>query len=256
MIKYIIINPLPNSSLKKVQFRLELKKIDYIFIIIIIILTILSLDLLVNASHREAIENISRYPQFQDLGSGLLITFLVCMIGNLLPVPTPYTFVVCFSAQPFRELNLLIPLLVGLIASLGCLVGEMGGYLVGRGTSKLISIERSENLKRYQQYLVNHPKIAPFLIFLFGLTPLNDDMITVPLGLIKYDVKKTIFWIWFGKLGLMLIFAYNLINICIFLGGENWIFSIITLYFTVVTVYLMLRVNLVEIFQKIKEKIR
>jgi len=233
---------------------LKLKKIDIVFIILVVILTILSLDLLLNASHREAIENISRYELFHDLGSGLLITFWVCMIGNLLPVPTPYTFVVCFSAQPFREINIFIPLFVGFIASLGCLVGEMGGYLVGRGVSELISAERSENLKKYQQYLVDHPKLAPLLIFIFGLTPLNDDMITVPLGLIKYDVKKTIFWVWLGKLGLMLIFAYNLLNICIFLGGENWIFSIVTLYFTVITVYLMLRVNFVEIFNKLKKK--
>jgi len=235
---------------------LKLKKIDVVFIIILILLTIISLDLLVNSSHREAIENISRYPQFQDLSSGLLITFFVCLIGTLLPVPTPYTFVVCFSAQPFRELNVFIPLLVGFIASLGCLVGEMGGYLVGRGASEVISADRTENLKKYQQYLVDHPKIAPFLIYLFGVTPLNDDMITVPLGLIKYDVKKTIFWVWFGKIGLMLIFAYNILNICMFLGGENWIFSIVTLYFTVITVYLMLRVNIIEILQKVKEKMK
>ncbi len=236
------------------QPKLKVKKIDLILIILLIILTILSLDLLINASHREAIENISRYPQFQDLGSGLFITFLVCMIGNLLPVPTPYTFVVCFSAQPFRELNVFIPLLGGFIASLGCLVGEMGGYLVGRGASELISAQRSDTLKKYQQFLVDHPKLAPLLIYIFGLTPLNDDMITIPLGLIKYDIKKTIFWIWFGKFGLMLIFAYNILNICIFLGGENWIFSILTLYFTVITVYLMLRVNFIEIFKKFKKK--
>ena len=234
--------------------KLKLKKIDFILFILLTILTILSIDLLINTSHRDAIENISRFPQFQDLGSGLFITFLVCMIGNLLPVPTPYTFVVCFSTLPFRELNVFIPLLVGFIASLGCLVGEMGGYLVGRGTSELISTERSEKLKKYQQYLVDHPKIAPFLIYLFGLTPLNDDMITIPLGLIKYNVKKTIFWIWFGKLGLMLIFAYNIFNICMFLGGENWILSIVTLYFTVITVFLMLRVDFIEIFKKLKKK--
>jgi membrane protein YqaA with SNARE-associated domain len=233
---------------------LKLKKIDIIFIILIVFLTIISLDLLINASHREAIENISKYETFQDLGSGLLITFLVCLIGNLLPVPTPYTFVVCFSAQPFLEMNIFIPLLVGFIASLGCLVGEMGGYLVGRGASELISTERSENLKKYQQYLVDHPKLAPFLIYLFGLTPLNDDMITVPLGLIKYDVKKTIFWVWLGKLGLMLIFAYNLLNICIFLGGENWIFSIVTLFFTVIIVYLILKIDFIELFNRLKKK--
>jgi len=235
---------------------LKLKKIDVVFIIIFVLLTILSLDLLVNISHREAIENISRHPQFQDINSGLLITFWVCMVGNLLPVPTPYTFVVCFSSEPFRQLNIFVPLLVGFIASLGCLIGEMVGYFIGRGASEVISADRTKNLKKYQQYLVDHPKFAPFLIYLFGITPLNDDMITVPLGLIKYDVKKTIFWVWFGKLGLMLIFAYNILNICMFLGGENWIFSIVTLYFTVITVYLMLKVNIIEILKKFKEKLK
>ncbi len=234
--------------------KIKLKRIDLIFIILLTILTIFSLDLLINASHREIIENISSYPQFQDLGSGLLITFLVCMIGTLIPVPTPYTFVVCFSAQPFREMNILIPLLVGFIASLGCLVGEMGGYLVGRGASEFTSAERNETLKQYQQFLVDHPKIAPLLIYLFGITPLNDDMITVPLGLIKYDIKKTIFWIWFGKLGLMLIFAYNLFDICIFLGGEDWLISILTLYFIIISVYLMLKINFVELFKNFKKK--
>ncbi|MFX0040574.1 MAG: VTT domain-containing protein [Promethearchaeota archaeon] len=233
---------------------MKLKKIDIIFIILLIVLTVIAIDLLLNESHREAIENISRYEPFQDLGSGLFITFLVCLIGNLLPIPTPYTFVVCFSSQPFLQLNIFIPLLVGFIASLGCLVGEMGGYFIGRGASEIISDQRKTNLKKYQLYLVEHPKLAPFLIFLFGFTPLNDDMITIPLGLIKYDVKKTIFWVWLGKLGLMLIFAYNIINICSFLGAENWILSIVTLYFTVITVYLMLRVNLVEIFNRLKKK--
>ena len=231
---------------------MKLKKADYIFFILIIIITIISVDLLINISHREAIENISKYASFQNLGTGLLITFWVCLVGNLLPVPTPYIFVVCFSSLPFLQMDIFVPLLVGFIASLGCLIGEMGGYLIGRGAAKIISDNRMENLKNYQQYLVNHPKLAPFLIFLFGLTPLNDDMITIPLGIIKYDAKRTILFVWLGKLGLMLIFAYNVFNICQLIGGENWIFSILTLYFTVITVYVMLKVDIVKVLQKIR----
>ena len=231
---------------------MKLKKADYIFLTLILIITALSIDLLINISHREAIENISKYDTFQNLGTGLLITFWVCLVGNLLPVPTPYIFVVCFSSLPFLEMNFFVPLLIGFIASLGCLIGEMGGYLVGRGAAKIISDDRMENLKNYQQYLVNHPKLAPFLIFLFGFTPLNDDMITVPLGIIKYDAKRTILFVWLGKLGLMLIFAYNVFNICQLIGGENWIFSIATLYFTVITIYLMLKVDIAKILKKNK----
>ena len=233
---------------------MKVKKVDYAFFILIVIITIFSIDLLINPSHRAVIENISKYPSFQNLGTGLLITFWVCLIGNLLPVPTPYTFVVCYSSLPFLQMNPFIPLLVGFIASLGCLVGEMGGYYVGRGASKIISDARKENLNKYQQYLVDHPKIAPLLIYLFGLTPLNDDMVTIPLGLIKYDVKKTIFWIWLGKFSLMLIFAYNLLNLCAFIGGENWYISIISLYIIVILVYVMLRVDLLGLIKRRSEK--
>ncbi len=231
---------------------MKLKKADYIFLILIIIISIISIDLLINISHRQAIENISKYASFQNLGTGLLITFWVCLVGNLLPVPTPYIFVVCFSSLPFLQMNFFFPLLVGFTASLGCLIGEMGGYLVGRGAAEIISDDRMEKLKNYQMYLVNHPKLAPFLIFLFGFTPLNDDMVTIPLGIIKYDVKRTILFIWLGKYGLMLIFAYNVLNICQFIGGENWIFSIASLYFTVITVYLMLKVDIIKFLKKIR----
>jgi len=229
---------------------------DFIFFIILGIITLISIDFIINESHREIIENISKYPQFQDLASGLLITFLVCLVGNLIPIPTPYTFVVCFSSLPFLQINLLIPVIVAFIASLGCLVGELGGYFVGRGASAFISEEKSQNLKKYQKFLFEHPKTAPFMIFIFGFTPLNDDFITIPLGIIKYSLFKTIFWCWLGKLSLMLVFSYNIINICSLLGGENWILSIVSMYMITIILYIMIKIDLLEFYNKLVEKIR
>jgi len=219
-----------------------------------IILTIISVDFILNESHRDLITNISSKEPFQNLYSGLMISFVVCLIGNLLPVPTPYTFVVCFGAQPFLQLNAFIPIVVGLIASLGCLVGEMGGYAVGRGAAEFISEERTENLKGIQLYLIEHPRVAPFLIYLFGVSPLNDDFLTIPLGILKYNAKRTIFFCWLGKFTLMLVFAFNLLGICSFLGGESWIISIVSLYLLVILIYAMIRVNIVELLKKLAKK--
>ena len=221
-----------------------------IFIFLFLILTIISIDLLLISRHREFIENISKYEPFQNLATGLFITFWVCVIGNLLPIPTPYTWVVCYSSLPFLKLNPFIPLLVGFIASLGCLVGEMGGYVVGRGATNLISEENKEYISKMQILLDNHPRITPLLIFLFGFTPLNDDLIIVPLGLMKYNAKKTIFFCWLGKFGLMLVFAYNLVNICNLIGGESWLISIISLYVLLVILYLIVRVNFLKLILK------
>lgn len=227
---------------------------DLIFFIILGIITIISIDFILNESHRAFIENIASIPPFQDIASGLLITFLVCLIGNLLPIPTPYTFVVCFSSLPFLQLNLFIPLIVAFIASLGCLVGELAGYFVGRGASVFISKEQSENLKKYQKFLIKHPKTAPLIIYIFGFTPLNDDFITIPLGMIKYSLLKTIFWVWIGKLSLMLVFSFNVINICGLLGGENWILSIVSMYLITIMLFLMIKIDLIELYNKFADK--
>ena len=235
---------------------MKLKRMDFVFFIIIAIITIISIDFILNESHRVFIENIARYPPFQDLASGLLITFLVCLIGNLLPIPTPYTFVVCFSSLPFLQSNLLIPVIVALIASIGCLIGELGGYFVGWGASAFISEEQSQNLKKYQKFLLEHPKTAPLMIYIFGFTPLNDDFITIPLGMIKYSLLKTIFWCWLGKLSLMLVFSYNIFSICSLLGGDSWVLSIVSMYLITILLYIMIKIDLLEFYNKVVEKIR
>lgn len=233
---------------------MKFKKADIVFIIVIAILTIISIDLLLVEAHREAFTNIWGTQSFSEdeLYARLFIVFIVCVIGNLLPVPTPYSWAVClgfayFTISPF------FPMLFAIVAACGCLIGEIVGYIVGRGASEIISDERAQNLTKYQDYLIKHPRLAPFLIFLFGLTPLNDDMLTVPLGLIKYDVKKTIIWIWLGKLGMMTIMAYNLFNIC-YAIGENWVVSIVTLYIIVIMIYVMVRVDIGKIFKRHVEK--
>ncbi|MBN1803212.1 MAG: VTT domain-containing protein [Candidatus Lokiarchaeota archaeon] len=234
---------------------MKLKRIDYIFIVILLILTVITVDFALFEGHRALITNIWDIDGYksEDIAVKLGIVFFVCLVGNLLPVPTPYTWSVCLGiayivVSPFH------PLLFGFVASLGCLGGELVGYFLGRGASEIISDERKENLKNFQKYMVDHPSLAPILIFLFGATPLNDDFLTIPLGLLKYDLKKTILFCWLGKLVLMLIFAYNVLNLCDLIGGENWVLSLASLYLIVIMVYVMLRVNLSEVLGKILKK--
>jgi len=226
------------------------KKLDIGFFVSILLITIISIDLILNETHRAFIENISKYPIFQNIYSGLLITFIVTLIGNLIPFPTPYTFVLCYSSLPFINLNLGLPFLFALIASFGCLFGELGGYWVGRATSEFISNEHTMKLEKYKHFLIAHPKSAPVLIFLAALTPISDDFITVPLGMLKYSFKKTTFWCWLGKLGLMLLFSFNFINICNLLGGESWVISLISLYLIAFIMYTLLKIDILEVWNK------
>lgn len=220
-----------------------------------IIITIISIDFAIFPEHRELIENIGGQEAFVNLESGLLITFVVCMIGNIIPVPTPYSWVVCFGSAPFFYLGVHIPILVAFVAALGCLIGELGGYFIGRGAAEFIDIESKETLSGLSKYIVAHPTAAPIAIFIFGLTPLNDDFLTVPLGLVKYSATKTIFFIWLGKFGMMLYMAFNLLGLCGLIGGENWLLSIASIYGIIIMIYLFVRVDILKLIQR-KDKIK
>ncbi len=236
---------------------MRIKKVDIFFIIALVILTLISIDLLLNISHQEALTNIWDNKSYQEaailvtveaLIVRLSIVFIVCFIGNLLPFPSPYPLAVCLGFA-YLAFNPLLPFLFVFVGAFGCLIGEMVGYIIGRGTAEIISEERANNLSKYEAYIVEHPHLVPFLIFIAALTPINDDTITIPAGLLKVGFRKTVFWCFLGKLCLMLVFAYNLLNICNLIV-ENWILSIATLYFIIIIVYILIRI---DIFKKINK---
>mgnify|MGYP006310975451 CR=1 FL=1 len=42
-------------------------------------------------------------------------------------------------------------------------------------------------------------------IVAFALTPLPDSLLLVPLGIVQYPMKKKLFWMYIGKIGMFLI---------------------------------------------------
>ncbi len=190
------------------------------------------------------------YAALQELVPALGTCFVVCVIGNLLPVPTPYSFVVWFAGFNLRAQNIFYPALIALVASAGCLIGEMGGYLVGRGTAEVTKGHEFRTIQQLQSLLARHPRIAPALVYIFGLTPLNDDLLTVPLGFIKYSARKTVFFCWLGKLSMMLILAYLWFTLPV--GADAWWVSMLSLYAVVITIYLMIKVDWFAVLEKIR----
>lgn len=63
---------------------MKFKKADLFFIILLLLLTIISLDLLINVEHQKLLTNIWYTAPFRNISTGLLITFIVCTVGNLL----------------------------------------------------------------------------------------------------------------------------------------------------------------------------
>jgi membrane protein YqaA with SNARE-associated domain len=126
--------------------------------------------------------------------------FIISLFGNFtifFPVPFVLT-IYAFGAK-------LNPLLLGLACGFGSTIGEFSAYLVGRGGRKVID-------NRYGKQLENARKLVErygvIIIFLFAILPLPDDVILIPLGMMRYDLKKAMIAMFTGKTVMCIGIAY------------------------------------------------
>lgn len=163
----------------------------------------------------------------------------VSFIGALSIVfPIPYTLVIFLSGK------FLDPLLVAIAGGLGSALGEISGYILGYYGRAVISEQRQRKidfiLKVFSRY-------GPIAIFMFALTPLPDDLLFIPLGIMRYKLLKAFIPCVLGKALMCLILAVGgQLSISIIenmIGeGELWmtiIFSVILM----AVVVIMLKVD-------------
>jgi len=127
--------------------------------------------------------------------------FLISLLGSLsIFFPIPYTVVIFTLGQTLE------PVLIAVAAGAGSAVGEFSGYLLGWGGRKVIS----ERYRRKMEFLVKvFDRYGPIAIFLFALTPLPDDLLFIPLGVMRYTMVSAFIPALIGKFLMSLIVAYS-----------------------------------------------
>jgi len=184
--------------------------------------------------------------------------FLISLIGALsIFFPLPYT-VVIFWLGSTGSFN---PFLIAIAAGIGSAIGEFSGYLLGFYGRKVISKER----RRKMEFMVKvFDRFGPITIFLFALTPLPDDLLFIPLGMLHYSLVRAFIPALVGKMCMNFIVAYggsvtNRFIEQIFGEGSDLIAALIGAFlgvvlFIIVTV-VMFKVDWEKIFLKyVKEK--
>jgi membrane protein DedA with SNARE-associated domain len=134
--------------------------------------------------------------------------FLISLLGAMsVFVPIPYT-VVIFTLGGLRDSfgNFVFePLFIAAAAGAGAAIGEFSGYLIGFGGRKVIG----EKYKRKMDILMKlFKRFGPIVIFVFALTPLPDDLLFIPLGVMRYSMLATFIPALLGKFISNLIVAY------------------------------------------------
>jgi membrane protein YqaA with SNARE-associated domain len=134
---------------------------------------------------------------------GYIGIFLISLIGAMsIFVPIPYTVVIFILGG----LETFDPLLIAIAAGLGSAIGEFSGYLLGVGGRKVIGDRYRKRMDFITKLFKKYGSIA---IFIFALTPLPDDLLFIPLGVMRYNLLRAFIPAVLGKFVSNLIIAYS-----------------------------------------------
>lgn len=184
---------------------------------------------------------------------GYLGVFFISLVGTMaIIVPIPYTLAIFLLGKAGWD-----PIFLMIAGGTGSAIGELVGYLLGYYGRRLISQER----QRRMDYLLKlFGSYTPVAIFLFALTPLPDDLLFIPLGLLRYSIFKAFIPALLGKYLMIYLVAYfgkigDKILESIFGTEGSLIGSIITTVLLIAIVVALYRVDWERVLAKFfKEK--
>ena len=232
----------------------KIKKMDIFLLIFLAIIIAATILCIINPTFGEYFsvanwfgsETLSKINVWTAIG----FTMLVCFLGALIPIPVPYTIpVTLFAGAWYRDMGIsafgLIILLV-VAAAIANTIGDMVDYMVGKGAKHLMDKDDPEIQDRWSQIILSKPKAIPYIIVIFGLTPLPDSLLMVPLGIAEYNIKKTFLWMLFSRILMMSFYAIIGIFAIEWLTGMGddpfgWILGIIFLYILWLIIAIMVK---------------
>ncbi len=189
---------------------------------------------------------------------GYIGIFFISLFGNFTVIfPVPYVLFI-FTSGTIEGLN---PLIIGLVGGIGSTIGELSAYGIGWGGRKILEKRgSSREIARIEMVEKLIGKFGtPIAILVFALTPLPDDLLIIPLGMMQYPLIPFLTFMFLGKTALNLLVAYggrySASWILDLFGGEevNTIIVILTIIAMVGVVILLLRVDWLKVLTKKRE---
>ena len=182
---------------------------------------------------------------------GLPGVFVISLVSNSIPfVGIPYLAVVAGYATIYTT-----PLdraLLIISSAAGAAAGKIVIYFLGSAVRLKLSKESEENLKTFLRLAKKSMFLA---IVIFASTPLPDDLLYVPLGVMRYPLPQYFLAIFIGKLVLTTVVIYYLgwvIEQTI--NSESPAISVATVILTVYLTYLALKINWGEVVDELERK--
>jgi membrane protein YqaA with SNARE-associated domain len=172
--------------------------------------------------------------------------FIISFVGSVSVVfPVPYTIVIYLLGA------VLDPFFVAISGGLGSALGEFSGYLLGYYGRTVVSEERQKKM----DYMVKvFDRYGPVAIFLFALTPLPDDLLFIPLGVMRYAFLKAFIPALLGKTLMTFILAYSgqqsIAIIETLFAGSGLLGTVVTSALLILIIVAMIKIDWEKLFEK------
>jgi len=184
----------------------------------------------------------------------LILVLLTSFGFNLIPFAGPSNlFIASNAALVLNSTDPTTLVATGFLVALGAAFAKSIHYLVTFFIGKHLSQNRRE---RIDADAVKIKRWAFWLLYITAATPIPDEPVVIPLGLMKYSITKFFTAFFLGKVSITIIGA--------FLGAwtkstlSEWLSPEVTValsvILTIVVTVILLKVDVANLIERIKEK--
>ncbi|MCS3924875.1 VTT domain-containing protein [Methanosalsum natronophilum] len=132
-----------------------------------------------------------------------IFIFLLAMIGGVSMFTTTF-FYTSLATIAFGGVNIVW---LALYASIGLLFGDLIFYYLAKSGSQCAPAKYASIIEKLRNWMSKLKDIEiVFLIFVYSLTPLPSDAISIVLGIYSFPIKKMVLPLIIGKFFLILVF--------------------------------------------------
>lgn len=183
-----------------------------------------------------------------------IIIFLTSFGFNLIPFAGPSNLLIASTAAiGITNADSTTLLIIGFLVALGSALAKGIHYMVTFFVSKHLSEERR---KRLDADAARIRRWAFLLLYVAAATPIPDEPVVIPLGLMKYSPAKFFLAYFLGKISITIVGAFlgNLIEnrFSAYLSPE--VIVVISIILTIVVTIILLKVDFGKIAKKLMRR--
>ncbi len=182
----------------------------------------------------------------------LFALFITSAGLNLIPFASPSNLLIASNAAIVTSAN---PFEIGLIVSFGAAAAKSVHYLITYFIGKRLGAERRQHLDRLAPRVQRWGALA---LFIAAATPIPDEPVVVPMGLLKYNPAKFFVAFFLGKLVITIPGAYlgKMAEDFLSPAITPEIIAVASVILTIIVTIILLRVDTIELGKRVLNKFR